>query len=201
MSSPEDQHRTRGAESHDREFNNAVRKDIPFDATKLDGKCTEGITPKKSQLGRHDRQTAVLGVFDHRRYHVHFRRPADQYASAGAQHFRTIRSAVCSPPAISWVCFSTIIRRARVKHATWCFRAWLEETRRRWGCRRELSKDMKQKISMLIEEKIVRLARRKAAEESRPQDLIQDALEQYLKKGAALPRTQDGVSSRFANAR
>jgi tricarballylate dehydrogenase len=31
-----------------REFNNAARKEIPFDATKLDGKCTEGITPKKS---------------------------------------------------------------------------------------------------------------------------------------------------------
>ena len=30
------------------EFNQAVRKDIPFDATKLDGRCTEGITPKKS---------------------------------------------------------------------------------------------------------------------------------------------------------
>jgi tricarballylate dehydrogenase len=31
-----------------KEFNNAARNDIPFDATKLDGKCTEGITPKKS---------------------------------------------------------------------------------------------------------------------------------------------------------
>src|SRR6476620_8215662 len=31
-----------------REFNKAARKDIPFDATKLDGKCTEGITPKQS---------------------------------------------------------------------------------------------------------------------------------------------------------
>jgi tricarballylate dehydrogenase len=30
------------------EFNGAVRKDIPFDATKLDGRSTEGITPKKS---------------------------------------------------------------------------------------------------------------------------------------------------------
>jgi tricarballylate dehydrogenase len=30
------------------EFNGAIRKDIPFDATKLDGRCTEGITPKKS---------------------------------------------------------------------------------------------------------------------------------------------------------
>ena len=56
---------------------------------------------------------------------------------------------------------------------------------------------MKQKIGMLIEEKIVRLAKRKAAEESRPlSDLIQDALEQYLRKGAATAeRTGDGVSS------
>jgi hypothetical protein len=48
---------------------------------------------------------------------------------------------------------------------------------------------MKQKLGMLIEEKIVRLARRKAAEESRPlSDLIQDALGQYLGKGAASPK-------------
>jgi tricarballylate dehydrogenase len=31
-----------------KEFNNAARKEIPFDATKLDGKCTDGVTPKKS---------------------------------------------------------------------------------------------------------------------------------------------------------
>ena len=30
------------------EFNSSIRKDIPFDATKLDGRCTEGVTPKKS---------------------------------------------------------------------------------------------------------------------------------------------------------
>jgi tricarballylate dehydrogenase len=30
------------------EFNNSIRKDIPFDVTKLDGRCTEGIAPKKS---------------------------------------------------------------------------------------------------------------------------------------------------------
>jgi tricarballylate dehydrogenase len=30
------------------EFNNAARKDVVFDPTKLDGKCTEGVTPKKS---------------------------------------------------------------------------------------------------------------------------------------------------------
>ena len=31
-----------------KEFNNAARKDVRFDATKLDGKYTDGITPKKS---------------------------------------------------------------------------------------------------------------------------------------------------------
>lgn len=30
------------------EFNRAVRDDIPFDATRADGRCTEGITPRKS---------------------------------------------------------------------------------------------------------------------------------------------------------
>jgi tricarballylate dehydrogenase len=30
------------------EFNAAVRDDIPFDATKVDGRCTEGIVPRKS---------------------------------------------------------------------------------------------------------------------------------------------------------
>jgi hypothetical protein len=48
---------------------------------------------------------------------------------------------------------------------------------------------MKQKIGTLIEEKIMRLAKRKAAEEGRPlSDLIQDAVEQYLKKDAAPPK-------------
>ncbi len=30
------------------EFNGAVRNDIPFDATRADGRCTEGIVPRKS---------------------------------------------------------------------------------------------------------------------------------------------------------
>jgi tricarballylate dehydrogenase len=30
------------------EFNHSIRKDIPFDAGKLDGRCTEGIAPPKS---------------------------------------------------------------------------------------------------------------------------------------------------------
>jgi len=48
---------------------------------------------------------------------------------------------------------------------------------------------MKQKIGTLIEEDIMRLAKRKAAEEGRPlSDLIQDALTQYLRKDAATPK-------------
>jgi len=43
---------------------------------------------------------------------------------------------------------------------------------------------MKQKIGTLIEEDIMRLAKRRAAEEGRPlSDLIQEALVQYLSPG------------------
>jgi len=57
---------------------------------------------------------------------------------------------------------------------------------------------MKQKIGTLIEEKIMRLAKRKAAEEGRSlSDLIQDALEQYLKKGAATPRERQTAFNLF----
>ncbi|MBI4523254.1 MAG: hypothetical protein HY695_05505 [Deltaproteobacteria bacterium] len=48
---------------------------------------------------------------------------------------------------------------------------------------------MKQKIGTLIEEDIMRLAKRRAAEEGRPlSDLIQDALVEYLRKDAATPK-------------
>jgi len=57
---------------------------------------------------------------------------------------------------------------------------------------------MKQKIGTLIEEKIMRLAKRKAAEEGRSlSDLIQDALEQYLKKGAATSRERQTAFNLF----
>lgn len=45
---------------------------------------------------------------------------------------------------------------------------------------------MKQKVGTLIEQDVMRLAKRRAAEEGRPlSDLIQDALVQYLNTGAA----------------
>ncbi len=47
---------------------------------------------------------------------------------------------------------------------------------------------MKQKIGTLIEEDIMRLAKRRAAEEGRPlSDLIQDAIVRYHRKEAARP--------------
>lgn len=48
---------------------------------------------------------------------------------------------------------------------------------------------MKQKIGTLIEEDIMKLAKRRAAEEGRPlSDVIQEALVQYLQKEAASPK-------------
>lgn len=48
---------------------------------------------------------------------------------------------------------------------------------------------MKQKIGTLIEKDTLRLAKQKAAKEGRSlSDLIQDALDQYLSKGAAARR-------------
>ena len=47
---------------------------------------------------------------------------------------------------------------------------------------------MKQKIGTRIEEHVLRLAKRRAAEEGRSlSDLIEDALVQYLRKDAATP--------------
>jgi hypothetical protein len=51
---------------------------------------------------------------------------------------------------------------------------------------------MKQKIGTLIEEDVMRLAKRRAAEEGRPlSDLIQDALVQYLSPGAASAKERE----------
>jgi hypothetical protein len=48
---------------------------------------------------------------------------------------------------------------------------------------------MKQKIGTLIEQEIMRLAKRRAAEEGRSlSDLIQEALVQYLRKDDASPK-------------
>jgi hypothetical protein len=57
---------------------------------------------------------------------------------------------------------------------------------------------MKRKIGTLLEKGTLRLASQKAAEEGRPlSDLIQDALEQYLKKDAATPRERRIAFRRF----
>ena len=51
---------------------------------------------------------------------------------------------------------------------------------------------MKQKIGTLIDEKVMRLAKRRAAEEGRAlSDLIQDALVQYLSPDAATAKERE----------
>ena len=51
---------------------------------------------------------------------------------------------------------------------------------------------MKKKIGTLIDQKIMRLAKRRAAEEGRPlSDLIQDALVQYLSPDAATAKERE----------
>ncbi len=48
---------------------------------------------------------------------------------------------------------------------------------------------MKQQIDILIEQQTMRLAKRRAIEEGRSvSDLVQDALEQYLRKDATTPK-------------
>ncbi|MFQ5684468.1 MAG: DUF6364 family protein [Candidatus Binatia bacterium] len=56
---------------------------------------------------------------------------------------------------------------------------------------------MKRKIGTLIEEDIIKHAKRRAAEEGRSMsDLIQDALLQYLHKNSAMPKERK-VAYRF----
>jgi hypothetical protein len=57
---------------------------------------------------------------------------------------------------------------------------------------------MKQKIGTLLEEDIVRRAKRRAADENRPfSDLIQDALERYLSEGVAEPARREAAYNLF----
>jgi hypothetical protein len=57
---------------------------------------------------------------------------------------------------------------------------------------------MKQKIGTLLEEDIVRRAKRRAADENRPfSDLIQDALERYLSEGVAEPARREAAYNMF----
>jgi hypothetical protein len=51
---------------------------------------------------------------------------------------------------------------------------------------------MKHKLGTLLEEKVMRLAKRRAAEEGRPlNELIQDALVRYLREHAPSPQERE----------
>jgi hypothetical protein len=57
---------------------------------------------------------------------------------------------------------------------------------------------MKQKVGTLIEEGVMRRAKRRAANEGRPlSDLIQDALESYLSAEAVEPAKRDAAYRLF----
>lgn len=57
---------------------------------------------------------------------------------------------------------------------------------------------MKQKIGTILEEDVVRRAKRRAADERRPlSDVIQDALERYLSEGVPQPARRDAAYQLF----
>jgi hypothetical protein len=59
---------------------------------------------------------------------------------------------------------------------------------------------MKQKVGTLIEEDILRRAKRRAMDEGRPlSDLIQEALESYLSAGAIEPAKRDAAYQLFCD--
>lgn len=57
---------------------------------------------------------------------------------------------------------------------------------------------MKQKVGTLIEEEVIKLAKRRAVEESRPlSDLIQDALVAYLSRKGPDPKRREAAYRLF----
>jgi len=57
---------------------------------------------------------------------------------------------------------------------------------------------MKQKVGTLLEEDVIRRAKRRAADENRPlSDVIQDALERYLSEGMAEPARRESAYQLF----
>jgi len=57
---------------------------------------------------------------------------------------------------------------------------------------------MKQKVGTLLEEDVIRRAKRRAADENRPlSDVIQDALERYLSEGMAEPARREAAYQLF----
>jgi hypothetical protein len=59
---------------------------------------------------------------------------------------------------------------------------------------------MKQKVGTLLEEDVLRRAKRRAADEGRPlSDVIQDALESYLSSRAVEPAKRDAAYQLFCD--
>ena len=71
-----------------KEYNAAVRTDIPFNPNVKDGRCTEELAINKIQLGEHAGHAAVRGLRRDLRHHLQLRRPEDQHRRAGDQFRR-----------------------------------------------------------------------------------------------------------------
>lgn len=57
---------------------------------------------------------------------------------------------------------------------------------------------MKQKVGTVLEQEVLRRAKRRAADENRPlSDVIQDALERYLSEGVPAPARRDAAYQLF----
>ena len=61
------------------QYNAACREDIKFDPGVLDGKCTVGITPKRSNWAVKIETPTVPRLPDRLRHHVHLWRAQDQH--------------------------------------------------------------------------------------------------------------------------
>ncbi len=69
-----------------KEYNAAVKTDVPFNPNVKDGRGTHGPRHQQKQLGEHHRRAAVRGLRGHLRRHLHLRRIAHQYRRRSAQH-------------------------------------------------------------------------------------------------------------------
>ena len=69
-----------------KEWNAAVRTDVPFNPNVKDGRSHAGSRHQQEQLGEHHRRAAVRGLRRDLRRHLHLRRAAHQHRRRGAQH-------------------------------------------------------------------------------------------------------------------
>ena len=61
-----------------KDYNAAVKTDVPFNPNVKDGRGTRGLADAEIELGQHRRHAAVRGLRRDLRHHLHLRRPQDR---------------------------------------------------------------------------------------------------------------------------